>query len=110
VNYPGDRRLCTFDKVARPDTFKSMMAGVVALDPIRENWTEVLRLAATIRAGDVAPSTLLAKLAAYPRQNALARALNEVGKIGVLGRFVQKATLRNLLQINSLRAGSRKHQ
>ncbi len=78
---PGDRRLYTFDTVARPEAFKSMMAGVVATDPIRENWTAVLRLAATIRTGDMAPSTLLAKLAAYPRQNALARALNEVGKI-----------------------------
>jgi Tn3 transposase DDE domain len=36
-------------------------------------------MTASIRAGTVAPSALLRRLAAYPRQNALARALREIG-------------------------------
>jgi TnpA family transposase len=40
-----------------------------------ENWLEILRLAASVRAGTVAPSALLKRLAAYPRQNTLAKAL-----------------------------------
>ena len=42
---------------------------------------EVLRLAASTRAGTVAPSALMRRLAAYPRQNALAKALREIGCI-----------------------------
>jgi len=36
-------------------------------------------MTASIRAGTVAPSVLMRRLAAYPRQNALARALREIG-------------------------------
>lgn len=41
----------------------------------------VLRIAATIAAGTVAPSQILRKLASYPRQNELATALREVGRV-----------------------------
>ena len=41
----------------------------------------MLRLAASTRAGTVAPSALMRRLAAYPRQNALAKALREIGCI-----------------------------
>jgi TnpA family transposase len=36
-------------------------------------------MTASIRAGTVAPSVLMRRLAANPRQNALARALREIG-------------------------------
>ena len=45
-----------------------MIGGAVDLRVIDENWDEVLRLAASIRAGTVAPSAFLRRLAAYPRQ------------------------------------------
>ena len=57
----------------------SMIGGVINLCNIEENWDETLRMTASIRAGTVAPSALLHRLAAYPRQNALARALREIG-------------------------------
>jgi len=60
---------------------KPMIGGVVNLRVIEENWAEVLRLAASTRAGTVAPSALMRRLAAYPRQNALAKALREIGCI-----------------------------
>ena len=47
----------------------------------RGDWVEVLRLAASIRAGVVPPSVILKKLAAFPRQNALHRALREMGRL-----------------------------
>ena len=99
---PGDRRLYTLSTVTRPDAFKPLMAGVIATDTIRDNWAEVLRLAATIKSGEAAPSTLLAKLAAYPRQNALARALNEIGKIErtlFLLDWLSDAALRRKVQV-----------
>src|SRR3546814_9557787 len=48
---------------------------------IERNWPDILRIMATIAAGIVAPSQILRKLASYPRQNELALALREVGRI-----------------------------
>ena len=45
------------------------------------NWPDILRIMATIAAGIVAPSQILRKLASYPRQNELALALREIGRI-----------------------------
>jgi TnpA family transposase len=41
----------------------------------------VLRLAASIRQGTVTASLILRKLGSYPRQNSLAAALREIGRI-----------------------------
>jgi TnpA family transposase len=41
----------------------------------------VLRLVGSIKAGHVAPSVMLRKLAAYERQNQLDVALQEIGKV-----------------------------
>ncbi len=40
-----------------------------------------MRLVASIRAGTVSASTMLRKLASYPRQNPVARALREIGRV-----------------------------
>src|SRR5271157_2009579 len=45
------------------------------------NWSEVLRLATSIRSGAVQASALLKKLSGYPRQNGLAVALRDIGRI-----------------------------
>lgn len=45
------------------------------------NWNDLLRLVITIRLGQVRPSTLLAKLSDFPRQNGLALALRDIGRI-----------------------------
>ncbi|EEE07280.1 Tn3 family transposase [Burkholderia multivorans] len=48
---------------------------------VRKNWDEVLRLATSIRQGTVTASLMLRKLGSYPRQNGLAVALREIGRI-----------------------------
>jgi TnpA family transposase len=48
---------------------------------IRRHWDEVLRLATSIRQGTVTASLMLRKLGSYPRQNGLAMALRELGRI-----------------------------
>jgi TnpA family transposase len=58
-----------------------MVGGVANFALIEENWDEYLRLAASIRTGTVAPPALLRRLAAYPRQNAQAKTLREIGCI-----------------------------
>ncbi len=47
----------------------------------RIDWEDLLRLATSIKQGTVTASTILRKLAAYPRQNRLATALRELGRL-----------------------------
>lgn len=58
-----------------------MLGGTIDVALIREAWPELCRLARTLRTGHTPPVTVLQKLAAYPRQNILARALREVGRM-----------------------------
>ena len=48
---------------------------------IAAHWDEVLRLATSVRTGRVSASLMLKRLGAYPRQNGLALALREIGRI-----------------------------
>jgi TnpA family transposase len=58
-----------------------LIGGVINRALIEENWAEVLRLAASIRAGTVQPSVILRKITAFPQQNALNRTLRDMGRI-----------------------------
>ncbi|WP_257011064.1 Tn3 family transposase [Sphingobium yanoikuyae] len=62
-----------------------LLTGMVG-DPIAHghaaaHWDELLRLATSIRTGTVTASAMLRKLSAYPRQNGLALALREIGRL-----------------------------
>ncbi|MCZ6417917.1 Tn3 family transposase, partial [Vibrio parahaemolyticus] len=48
---------------------------------IEPHWDEVLRLATSIRQGTVTASLMMKKLASYPKQNGLAKALREIGRL-----------------------------
>ncbi len=58
-----------------------MIGGTINLRSIRTHWNEILRLAASIKQGTVTASLMLRKLGSYPRQNGLAVALRELGRI-----------------------------
>jgi TnpA family transposase len=58
-----------------------LIAGSVNVKVIRAHWDELLRLAASIQQGTVTASLMLRKLGSYPRQNGLAVALRELGRI-----------------------------
>lgn len=77
----ADRKLSIPNGQVKYKALEPMVGGVVNLRVVAENWDEILRLAASIRAGTVAPSAILRRLAAYPRQNALAKALREIGRL-----------------------------
>ena len=74
-------RLYTTDSRAAYSALAPMIGGTVDFRIIGENWDETLRLAASIKAGTVAPSALIKRLAAYPKQNALAKTLREIGRL-----------------------------
>jgi TnpA family transposase len=60
---------------------KPMIGGELNIKHIRAHWDEILRLATSIKQGTVTASLMLRKLASYPRQNGLAVALRELGRI-----------------------------
>ncbi len=75
------KRLYVFDPATTPSELRPLVGGKAREALIVSNWPDLFRCAATMSAGQVAPSRILRKLAAYPRQNDLAAALREVGRI-----------------------------
>lgn len=59
------------------------------LKEIETHWHEVLRLASSIKQGTVTASLMMKKLASYPKQNGLAKALREIGRIERMERLAQ---------------------
>lgn len=53
----------------------------INVNRIKNNWDEIQRLAVSIQQGSATASLLLRKLSNYPRQNGLALALREIGRI-----------------------------
>jgi TnpA family transposase len=76
-----EKRLYTLPGMTVPPELVSLVAGAINLRAISDHWFELLRLATSIKTGTVTASVILRKLAAYPRQNALAHALRELGKL-----------------------------
>ena len=60
---------------------KPMIGGTINTKVIEDNWSDILRLATSIKQGTATASLLVKKLSSYPRQNGLAQALREVGRI-----------------------------
>ncbi len=75
------KRLYVFDPACTPKELRKLVGGKIREDLLVANWPDLFRCAATMVAGRIAPSQLLRKLASYPRQNDLAAALREVGRI-----------------------------
>ncbi|MDQ2788281.1 MAG: transposase [Actinomycetota bacterium] len=71
----ADQRLWLPRDSTPPKLVALLVANRVLVEPILACWDDLLRLGASIHEGEVLPSLLLTKLQAFPRQNALARAL-----------------------------------
>src|SRR5712671_6099948 len=63
------------------DTLEPLIAGRINVALIRAHWAEILRVAASIRTGTVTASLIMRQLASYPRQNGVAAALRELGRL-----------------------------
>jgi len=77
----GETRLYIPKGEATYEALKPMLGGTFNLKQIRTHWDEILRLATSIQQGTVTASLMLRKLGSYPRQNGLAVALRELGRI-----------------------------
>jgi hypothetical protein len=58
-----------------------LIGAIINLNLIEQHFDDILRLASSIKQGSVTASPILRMLAAYPRQNSLAVALRELGRI-----------------------------
>jgi TnpA family transposase len=76
-----DRRLASIEPPSCYPELQPLLGRRIKMDVIREHWDQVVRLVASLKAGTVAPSVMLKKLAAYERQNQLDLALQELGRI-----------------------------
>ncbi|MGO9235709.1 MAG: Tn3 family transposase [Methylocella sp.] len=76
-----ERRLASIARSGDYPGLKAIMGKPIQTDVIRGCWDEVIHLAASLKAGAVAPSLVLKKLSAYRRQNRVDLALSEIGRI-----------------------------
>jgi len=77
----ADKRLFVPGKQSSHPALAALIGGTINAKHIRAHWDEILRLATSIRQGTVTASLMLRKLGSYPRQNGLAVALRELGRI-----------------------------
>ncbi len=77
----SDKRLYVPAKSDDFQTLSGLVGGTIQHGHLLAHWDEILRLATSIRQGTVTASLMLKKLGSYPRQNGLALALREVGRI-----------------------------
>ncbi|MGO9776240.1 MAG: Tn3 family transposase [Terracidiphilus sp.] len=98
----ADKRLYIRGNAKQYPTLAGLIGGNVNVKQIRAHWDEILRLAASIKQGTVTASLMLRKLGSYPRQNGLAVALRELGRIErtrFMLDWMQHVELRRRVQI-----------
>ena len=98
----ADKRLYIQGDAKRYPTLAGMIGGNINLKQIRDHWSEILRLATSIKQGTVTASLMLRKLGSYPRQNGLALALRELGRIErtlFSLEWIQSVELRRRVQV-----------
>ncbi len=77
----SDSRIYVPDKNYRGTPLEPIVGDTLKFKIIEQHYDDVLRLVASIRHGTVTASLIMRKLAAYPRQNSLAVALRELGRL-----------------------------
>ena len=99
----GDTKLFIPKGDTAYDALKPMISSDrLNIKQIRDHWDEILRLATSIKQGTVTASLMLRKLGSYPRQNGLAIALRELGRIErtlFILDWLQSVELRRRVQV-----------
>ena len=106
-----DKKLFVPDDPKAYPTLAELIGDKINEKHIRVHWDDVLRTASSIRQGTVTASLMLRKLGSYPRQNGLAFALRELGRIDrtlFTLSLLQSVELRRRVQIG-LNKGEARH-
>jgi len=77
----ADVKLYSLSGTGDYNNIGKIIQGKINTNIIRDNYDNVLRLACSIRQGTVSGSLIMSKLGSYARQNYLAIALREMGRI-----------------------------
>lgn len=77
----ADSKLYTIGKTNEFSKLEKLLRGQINTKIIQENYDDVLRLAHSIREGTVSASLIMGNIGSYARQNSLATALREMGRI-----------------------------
>ncbi|HVJ48984.1 Tn3 family transposase [Desulfitobacterium sp.] len=77
----ADAKLYSIGKASEYPKLEKLLRGQINTKVIRENYDDVLRLAHSVREGTVSASLIMGKIGSYSRQNSLATALREMGRI-----------------------------
>lgn len=77
----ADAKLYTIQKPGEFPALENLLRGRINTKIIHENFNDALRLTHSIREGKVSGSLIMGKLGSYARQNKLATALREMGRI-----------------------------
>ncbi|MEC5156101.1 TnpA family transposase, partial [Cryobacterium sp. CAN_C3] len=77
----ADKRLYIPGNSDSYPTLKPLIGGNINTKIIHAHWDDILRLTTSIKTGTVTASLMLRKLGSYPRQNGLATALRELGRL-----------------------------
>lgn len=96
------KRLFLFDPAAAPKNLRGLIGGKVRENLICDHWEDILRIAVSMDTGAIQPSQIMRKLASYPRQNALAVTLREVGRVErtlFIARWLTDSELQRRTQI-----------
>jgi TnpA family transposase len=76
-----DRKVYAIEKPSTYPLLEPLIGDAIEQAAITSQWTELMRLKASIEVGSVMPSVILRKLAAAGAGNALSRALRALGRI-----------------------------
>lgn len=77
----NDKKLFIPEASTKYSALSEHIGGTINSKKIIQNWEEILRLTTSIKNGTVTASLIIKKIGSYPRQNGLAIALRELGKI-----------------------------
>lgn len=77
----GRQRLYRLGPIAQPGPAATLLEGTARRQLIEDHWDDLLRVAGSLKLGWVTASLLISRLQASPRQSALARALQEYGRV-----------------------------
>jgi TnpA family transposase len=74
-------RLYGVEGITIPKAMKELINAKANLTCIQQQWPDILRMIASITTHKIVPSDMLRQLSSFPRQNELAIALREIGRI-----------------------------
>jgi len=75
------RRLYSFGKPTDHPALAPLIGGRINVALISAYWADILRIVTSLRAGTVTASVIMRQLASHPRQNGIAAALRELGRM-----------------------------